>query len=60
MRDVTVGNRKKNLSLKTRRKISERFRDRPPMSEETHWKFIEFKKKYRKMPDTVIIVSDSD
>ena len=59
MRDGTVRNSKRAHSAETRQKISEHRKERQSMSEETRWKFIEFKK-YRKMSNTVIVVSDDD
>ena len=59
MRDVTARNSKRSHSAETRQKLSEHFKKRPPMSEETRQKFTEFKK-YRKTSATVIIASDSD
>ena len=59
MEDVTARNSKRSHSAETRRKISERFKKRPSMSEGTRRKFAEFKK-YKKRSNTVIVVSDDD
>ena len=57
MRDVTARNSKRSHSEETRQKLSEHWRERPPMTAETRRKFAEFKK-YKKMSNTVIVVSD--